>query len=71
MEASTEVKDKIIRKFKDNKGNKYIIFRKNNGHYSLVEFSNGVGTTIATTKATIFNSLKEIYKNNNLEEVLR
>lgn len=63
-----EVKDKVIRKFEDNKGNKYIIYRKNNEHYNLVKFNNGRGITVATTKATIFNYLKEIYRNNDLVE---
>lgn len=63
-----EVKDRLIRKFEDNKGNQYIIYRKNNGHYSLVKFNNGKGITVATTKMTIFNYLKEIYKSNDLVE---
>ena len=63
-----EVKDRVIRKFEDNKGNQYIIYRKNNGHYSLVKLDNRSGITVATTKATIFNYLKEIYKNNDLVE---
>lgn len=63
-----EVKDRLIRKFEDNKGNQYIIYRKNNGHCSLVKFSNGKGITVATTKITIFKYLKEIYKSNDLVE---
>nr|DAY39473.1 MAG TPA: hypothetical protein [Caudoviricetes sp.] len=42
--------------------------KKNNGHYSLVKFSNGKGITVAATKMTIFNYLKEIYKSNDLVE---
>ena len=66
--TAEEIKDKVIRKFEDNRRNKYIIYRKSNGHYSLVKFNNGKGITVATTKATIFNYLKEMYKNNNLVE---
>ncbi len=66
--TAEEIKDKVIRKFEDNSGNKYIIYRKSNDHYSLVKFSNKVGITVATTKTTIFNHLKEMYKNNNLVE---
>ena len=63
-----EVTDKVIRQFIDTDNNKYVIRRKPNGHYSLVKFNNGKGITVATTKATIFNYLKEMYKNNNLVE---
>lgn len=63
-----EAKDRVIRKYEDNNGNKYIIYRKNNGHYSLVKFNNGKGITVATTKITIFKYLKEIYKSNDLVE---
>ena len=66
--TTDEIKDKVIRKFEDNRENQYIIYRKSNGHYSLVKFSNKVGITIATTKAAIFNHLKEMYKNNDLVE---
>lgn len=66
--TADEIKDKVIRKFEDNRGNKYIIYRKSNDHYNLVKFSNKVGITVATTKATIFNYLKEMYTNNNLVE---
>ena len=56
------MEDKVIRKFKDNRGNKYVIYRKSNGHYRLVKFINNVGIIVATTKETIFNYLKEMHK---------
>lgn len=59
-----EIKDKLIRKFKDINNNEYKIMQKNNKNYYLVIYKNGVknGTIITGSKYKIFSKLKEIHK---------
>ena len=60
---------KSIRKMIDTKGNEYIIHKKPNNHYELVKFNDGKGQILATTKISIFNTLKEIYNTVGLKEI--
>ena len=62
-----EVKDRIIRKFKDKNYNEYAIKQKNNGHYYLIIRENGKkeGKIISGSKNKIFAKLQEIHKSTN------
>lgn len=60
-----EIKDKIIRKFKDTNNNEYEIRQKNNGHYYLtIKNNNEKGARIINgSKYKIFEKLKQLHKN--------
>lgn len=66
-----EILDKIIRKFKDTKGNRYEIRKKANNHIYLIEFlkNERFGKIINGSQIYIFNYLKEKHKNNKFIEM--
>lgn len=59
-----EIKDKTIRKFKDENNNVYKIMQKNNNHYYLTikKDNDDFATTISENKYEIFCILKELHK---------
>lgn len=63
------ITDKVIRKFIDTDGYKYLIRKKPNGHYYLDKFEGDIGKTVATRKKEIFLYLGEVYKEKGLKEV--
>lgn len=62
-----ELKDRIIRKFKDINNNEYEIRQKKNRHYYLIirENSKKEGKIISGSKNKIFAKLQEIHKSTN------
>lgn len=60
-----EIKNKIIRKFKDTNNNEYEIKQKTNGHYYLtIKNKNEKGARVINgSKYKIIEKLKEIHKN--------
>lgn len=65
------INDKIIRKFKDIKGNEYEIRQKANKHFYLIvkEKNKNFGKIIEGSKIYILNYLKEKHKNNKFIEI--
>lgn len=65
------INDKIIRKFKDIKGNEYEIRKKPNNHFYLIikEKGKNYGKIIGGSKIYILNYLKEKHKNNKFIEI--
>ena len=66
-----EIKDKLIRKFKDTENNIYEIKQKYNKHYYLtIKEKNKNGAKIINgSKYKIFTILKEIHKNTKFIDI--
>lgn len=62
-----EVKDKIVRKFKDSNNNFYEIRKKANGHFCLIVNENGksYGRIFNGSKIEIFKILQKMHKETN------
>lgn len=66
-----EIKDKIIRKFKDTNNNFYEIRKKANGHFYLIIHENGknYGRIFNGNKIEIFKLLQNIHEKVKFKDI--